>query len=163
MCDGLLAGGCPCGGPSDGTGHPAGLPAGSNTPLRGGPGNGHDNGRVCALTGTGDSAAMAAGSFHPPFSFRSCRKENGPWTVQKKRTLAQTCTCVQVCFNTKVFRIVADEDKRSSAGRDQLRQFRFSASAAAGMAEASGRFRIPCPPGPAAATLAIYVGLATGG
>ena len=26
-------------------------------------------------------------SFHPPFSFRSCRKENGPWTVQKKRTL----------------------------------------------------------------------------
>ena len=30
---------------------------------------------------------MMAGSFHPPFSFRSCRKENGPWTVQKKRTL----------------------------------------------------------------------------
>ena len=24
---------------------------------------------------------------HPPFSFRSCRKENGPCTVQKKRTL----------------------------------------------------------------------------
>ena len=24
---------------------------------------------------------------HPPFSFRSCRKENGLWTVQKKRTL----------------------------------------------------------------------------
>ena len=28
-----------------------------------------------------DSWAM-----HPPFSFRSCRKENGPCTVQKKRT-----------------------------------------------------------------------------
>ena len=28
-----------------------------------------------------------AATFHPPFSFRSCRKENGPWTVQKKRTL----------------------------------------------------------------------------
>ena len=26
-------------------------------------------------------------AMHPPFSFRSCRKENGPWTVQKKRTL----------------------------------------------------------------------------
>ena len=28
-----------------------------------------------------------AATFHPPFSFRFCRKENGPWTVQKKRTL----------------------------------------------------------------------------
>ena len=27
-----------------------------------------------------------AGPFHPPFSFRSCRKENGPHPVQKKRT-----------------------------------------------------------------------------
>jgi hypothetical protein len=27
-------------------------------------------------------------AFHPPFSFRSCRKENGPCTVQKKRTLS---------------------------------------------------------------------------
>ena len=26
-------------------------------------------------------------AMHPPFSFRSCRKENGPCTVQKKRTL----------------------------------------------------------------------------
>ena len=82
---------------------------------------------------------------------RSCRKENGPWTVQKKRTLAQTCTYVQVCLNTKVFRIVSDEDKKSSAGRDPLRQSRFSASAADTPAETSGRSRIPCPPGPAAA------------
>ena len=29
---------------------------------------------------------MMAGQMHPPFSFRSCRKENGPCTVQKKRT-----------------------------------------------------------------------------
>ena len=32
----------------------------------------------------------------PPIFFSSCRKENGPWTVQKKRRWAQTCTCVQV-------------------------------------------------------------------
>ena len=31
--------------------------------------------------------AVDGGSTPPPFSFRSCRKENGPWTVQKKRTL----------------------------------------------------------------------------
>ena len=31
-----------------------------------------------------DSWAM-----HPPFSFRSCRKENGPCTVQKKRPLGR--------------------------------------------------------------------------
>ena len=30
---------------------------------------------------------MMAGSSHHPFSFRSGRKENGPWTVQKKRAL----------------------------------------------------------------------------
>ena len=30
---------------------------------------------------------MAAGALYPPFSFRSYRKENGPCTVQKKRTL----------------------------------------------------------------------------
>ena len=34
-----------------------------------------------------DSAMMIAGPFHPPFSFPSCGKENGPWTVQKKRPL----------------------------------------------------------------------------
>ena len=34
-----------------------------------------------------NSAMLMADPFHPPFSFRSCRKENGPWTVQKKRTL----------------------------------------------------------------------------
>jgi len=30
---------------------------------------------------------IASWAMHPPFSFRSCRKENGPCTVQKKRTL----------------------------------------------------------------------------
>ena len=30
---------------------------------------------------------MIAGPFHPPFSFPSCGKENGGWTVQKKRPL----------------------------------------------------------------------------
>ena len=35
---------------------------------------------------------------HPPFSFPSCGKENGPCTVQKKRPLwSQLCTCVQSC------------------------------------------------------------------
>ena len=60
----------------------------SNATPRGGPGNGYGNGLVCALAGTGDTAMMMAGSIHPPFSFRSCRKENGSWTVQKKRTLS---------------------------------------------------------------------------
>ena len=106
--------------------------------------------RCVPLRARGISATMVAGSFHPPFSFRSCRKENGPWTVQKKRTLAQTCTCVQVCLNTGVVRIGADKDKGSPTGRDILRQFRFSASAADTPAETSGRARIPCPPGPVA-------------
>ena len=35
--------------------------------------------------GRGESALAEA--MRPPFSFRSCRKENGPCTVQKKRTL----------------------------------------------------------------------------
>ena len=38
---------------------------------------------------------------HPPFSFRSCRKENGPCTVQKKRTLgAELAHKAQVRLNT---------------------------------------------------------------
>ena len=111
--------------------------------------------RCVPLRARGHSATMVAGSFHPPFSFRSCRKENGPWTVQKKRTLAQTCTCVQVCLNTGVVRIGADKDKKSPTGRDPLRRSRFSASAADTPAEASGRSRIPCPPGPAAAPPAL--------
>ena len=111
--------------------------------------------RCVPLRARGISAMMMAGSIHPPFSFRSCRKENGPWTVQKKRTLAQTCTCVQVCLNTGVVRIGADKDKKSSTGRDPLRRSRFSASAAAGLAETSGRSRILCSPGPAAAALAL--------
>ena len=98
---------------------------------------------------------MMAGSIHPPFSFRSCRKENGPWTVQKKRTLAQTCTYVQVCLNTGVVRIGTDQMKSPSAGRDPLRQSRFSASAADNLAETSGRFLIPSPSGPAAAPPAL--------
>ena len=40
-----------------------------------------------------DSAAMAACPFHPPFSFPSCGKENGPWTVQKKRPLFTALRC----------------------------------------------------------------------
>ena len=30
---------------------------------------------------------LMAGQMHPPFSFPSCGKENGPCTVQKKRPL----------------------------------------------------------------------------
>mgnify|MGYP007039986382 CR=1 FL=1 len=37
----------------------------------------------------GISAMLMAGQMHPPFSFRSCRKENGPCTVQKKRPLGR--------------------------------------------------------------------------
>ena len=36
---------------------------------------------------------MAACPFHPPFSFPSCGKENGPWTVQKKRPLFTALRC----------------------------------------------------------------------
>ena len=32
---------------------------------------------------------MMAGHLHPPFSFWSCQKENGPCTVQKKKTLGR--------------------------------------------------------------------------
>ena len=35
---------------------------------------------------TGDVSHADGWAMHPPFSFRSCRKENGPCTVQKKRT-----------------------------------------------------------------------------
>ena len=35
-----------------------------------------------------------------PVIFSARRKENGLWTVQKKRRWAQTCTCVQVCLHT---------------------------------------------------------------
>ena len=41
----------------------------------------------CVPLDAGISAMLMAGQMHPPFSFRSCRKENGPCTVQKKRTL----------------------------------------------------------------------------
>ena len=36
---------------------------------------------------TGNDSHDDGWAMHPPFSFRSCRKENGPCTVQKKRTL----------------------------------------------------------------------------
>ena len=35
----------------------------------------------------GEISYVDSWAMHPPFSFRSCRKENGPCTVQKKRTL----------------------------------------------------------------------------
>ena len=38
--------------------------------------------------GAGGLRRVAAWGMHPPFSFRSCRKENGPCTVQKKRRFA---------------------------------------------------------------------------
>ena len=59
-----------------------------------------------------DSWAM-----RPPFSFRSCRKENGPCTVQKKRTLlaaAPAPSCLRRC--TGVFRDGAGKTSRPPAG-----------------------------------------------
>ena len=40
--------------------------------------------------------ALPAG-MHPPFSFRSCRKENGPCTVQKKRPLRRAPARSRLC------------------------------------------------------------------
>ena len=38
---------------------------------------------------TGNDSHDDGWAMHPPFSFRSCRKENGPCTVQKKRPLGR--------------------------------------------------------------------------
>ena len=98
---------------------------------------------------------MMAGQSTPHFLFGLAEKKTGRGRSKRKERRAQTCTCVQVCLNTGVFCIVADKDKKSSAGRGILRQFRSSAPAAAGPAETSGRSRIPCPPVPAAAPPAL--------
>ena len=46
-----------------------------------------DTGRRPAATGTSAPAGGWSSGMHPPFSFPSCGKENGPCTVQKKRPL----------------------------------------------------------------------------
>ena len=38
----------------------------------------------------------------PPIFFLKHQKENAPRPVEKKKCLAQTCTFVQVCLNTRV-------------------------------------------------------------
>ncbi|WP_300138916.1 hypothetical protein, partial [uncultured Oscillibacter sp.] len=38
----------------------------------------------------------------PPIFFLRHQKENAPRPVEKKKCWAQTCTCVQVCLNTRV-------------------------------------------------------------
>ena len=39
------------------------------------------------IPGLSEDSAVLTAAMRPPFSFRSCRKENGPRPVQKKRTL----------------------------------------------------------------------------
>ena len=53
----------------------------------------------------------------PPFSFRSCRKENGPRPVQKKRTLRRrTCAKAQVCLKRGSSESVPTKTGESSTG-----------------------------------------------
>ena len=59
---------------------------------------------------------MIAGPIHPPFSFPSCGKENGPWTVQKKRPLFCRAPVQWPSARTGVSRIGAGKDCRPSAG-----------------------------------------------
>ena len=48
----------------------------------------------CAGPGAGIfSRLKGAGNLHPPFSFWSCQKENGPCTVQEKKTLRGGIGC----------------------------------------------------------------------
>ena len=46
-------------------------------------------GRRTAATGVSAPAGGLSSGMHPPFSFPSCGKENGPCTVQKKRPLGR--------------------------------------------------------------------------
>ena len=77
---------------------------------------------------------MMAGSFHPPFSFRPCRKENGPWTVQKKRRLLVRGSRRAA----GVFRDGADKTSQSSAGSRRTAPPSKSLPASAVPAEISG-------------------------
>ena len=91
--------------------------------------------------------------FHPPFSFRSCRKENGPWTVQKKRTLgAELAPQAQVRLNTGV--VLADCHQFFSllpARAVLVPRIGFPRVYTA--AVIAGGYRKARPPGPADATL----------
>ena len=97
--------------------------------------------------------AASARGMHPPFSFRSCRKENGPCTIQKKRTLsAELAHKAQVRLNTGA--VLADCHQFSSLlPARAILVPRIGVPRVYTAAVVAGGYRKARPPGPADATM----------
>ena len=100
----------------------------------------HPLGRgVGATCGRPGECGASPREFHPPFSFRSCRKENGPWTVQKKRTLrAEPARACRFAYIRGSSEYVPTKTGESSAGSRRTVPLRGSCAAIAGSAQTSG-------------------------